>query len=238
MTHPHASELRDLFAAAKCVLFDFDGPICRLFEGHPAPAVAAELRSWIARHFHEAAPVAEDSPDDPHAILSAIGHRHAGSELVGELEELLTSEELRASATARPTKDADRLIRRLSAAGFRLAMTTNNSPIAVARYLEREGLMEFFGEHVHGRMPDPRLLKPDPDCLRRALRTTGSTAGESLMIGDSVTDYRAAQELEVPFLGYAPSEAKRRRLEGAGVLDIVPSLEPLLEAVEPGLRVD
>ena len=45
MTDPHATELRDLLAATKCVLFDFDGPVCRLFAGHPAAAVAAESQS-------------------------------------------------------------------------------------------------------------------------------------------------------------------------------------------------
>ncbi|MFF0063761.1 HAD family hydrolase [Streptomyces sp. NPDC005279] len=238
MTEPRATDLRDLLAAVKCVLLDFDGPICQLFARHTAPVVAAELRDWIQHRFHDEVPVPEGSVDDPHAILSAADDRHRGSELVGHLEELLTAEELRASVTAHPTKDANRLIRRLSAVGFRLAITTNNSASAVRSYLDREGLTDFFGEHVHGRMPDPRLLKPNPDCLRRALETTGSTAEESLMIGDSPADYEAAKELGVRFLGYARNQAKRRRLEAVGEMPKVSSLGQLLDAVEPGLRVE
>ncbi|MFK4223845.1 HAD family hydrolase [Streptomyces sp. NPDC019890] len=240
MTHPHATELRDLLAATKCVLFDFDGPVCRLFDGHPAAAVAAGLRAWIARHAAYDIPVPNGSVDDPHAVLIEAGQTYPDSELVAQLEQLLTDEELRATSTARPTEGADRLIGRLGTAGFRLAITTNNSPSAARRYLEREGLAEFFGDHIHGRTPDPRLLKPDPHCLRRALETTGSTAVESLMIGDSPADYLAANQLGVPFLGYARNEAKRRRLVNEGVASsmCVSSLESLLDVLEPGLSVE
>jgi HAD superfamily hydrolase (TIGR01509 family) len=238
VTHPYATDLRPLLSAAKCVLFDFDGPVCQLFAAHTAPAVAAELRNWIERRLGDGVPVAADSADDPHAILSAVGTRHPGSGMVEEVERLLTSEEVRATLTARPTKDANRLIRRLSTAGFRLAITTNNSASAVRHYLDRQGLTNFFGEHVHGRVPDPQLLKPDPDCLMRALESTGSTAEESLMIGDSPADCLAARELGVPFLGYARNEAKLQRLVGVGATVSIASLEPLLEAVEAGLRME
>jgi phosphoglycolate phosphatase len=89
-------------------------------------------------------------------------------------------------------------------------------------------LTDYFGEHVHGRMPDPQLLKPDPHCLRRALETTGSTAAESLMIGDSVADYQAAREAGVAFLGYARSEIEHGALVRAGTSVIVNSISELL----------
>lgn len=231
----------ELLATAKCVLFDFDGPLCRLFDQHPAPGVADRLRACALPHFADDVAVTWESVDDPHAILSEAARMEPGSQVVAELEKLLTSEELLAAATATATEGADELIRRLSAAGVRRAITTNNSARAVLRYLERECLADYFGEHIHGRMPDPRLLKPDPHCLIRALDTTGSTATESLMIGDSVADYQAARTLGVPFLGYARHKGKRGRLEGAGATAIVSSISellPVLAAYAPGLRVE
>ena len=60
------------------------------------------------------------------------------------------------------------------------------------------------------------------------------------MIGDSPADYLAANELGVPFLGYARNEAKRRRLVNEGVASsmCVSSLESLLDVLEPGLSVE
>jgi len=39
--------LRGLVLGARHVLFDFDGPICRLFARHKAERVAGELIEWL-----------------------------------------------------------------------------------------------------------------------------------------------------------------------------------------------
>lgn len=41
--------LREVINRARFVLFDFDGPICRLFAGHSAEDVARDLVDWLAR---------------------------------------------------------------------------------------------------------------------------------------------------------------------------------------------
>ncbi|MFF3399203.1 HAD family hydrolase [Streptomyces sp. NPDC002659] len=238
MPESDVASLVRLFGAAKCVLFDFDGPVCHLFDGHPASGIAAELRNWAAQNVPGDVVAEAGSADDPLELLRAAASMYPHSDLVKEMERQLTSQELRATLTAEPTEGADLLIRRLGAAGFRLAITTNNSERAVRSYLERTGLSDLFGEHIHGRKPDPTLMKPDPDCLRRALDTTGSTAAESLMIGDSPADCLAASQLGVPFLGYARNERKRQCLVDAGASECVPSLKPLLEVVESGLWVE
>jgi phosphoglycolate phosphatase len=233
------TEALRLLSAAKCVLFDFDGPLCGLFDQHPAPGVAGRLRARAKEHFQAHVTAAWESVDDPQVIWTNAAKTEPRSQVVAELEELLTAEELVAAKTATATEGADRLIRQLSAAGCRLAVTTNNSASAALFYLRRMELTEYFGEHVHGRMPDPQLLKPDPHCLRRALETTGSIAAESLMIGDSVADYQAAQKAGVAFLGYVRSEIEQGALEREGASVIVNSISellPALDAVAPGLR--
>ncbi|MDQ1009930.1 phosphoglycolate phosphatase-like HAD superfamily hydrolase [Streptomyces sp. V4I23] len=237
MTDSHPTAVFALLATAKCVLFDFDGPICHLFSGHPSQQVAAELRDWIVRNVPGDVPVGADRSHDPLALLRATATRYPGSDLVTAMERQLTEHELRAVVAAEPAEGAGDLIRGLDGAGFRLAVTTNNSASAVRSYLDREGLTLHFGPHIHGRMPDPHLMKPHPNCLSQALETTGSTAAESLMIGDSAADYEAAAHLGVPFLGYASNERKRSELEEAGATEIVSSMAallPVLGALETG----
>ncbi|MET9670920.1 HAD family hydrolase [Streptomyces sp. NPDC006475] len=228
----------DLLSAAKCVLFDFDGPVCRLFSGHPAADVAAAMRALSRHRFGYDVPVLAASADDPHAVLGVAGRERPGSELVLELERLLTEEELRATSTAEPTVGAGRLMELLSAGGVRLAITTNNSPRAASQYLEDHGLSVYFDGHVHGRTADPALLKPNPHCLRRALETTGFTAEKSLMIGDSPADREAAGALGVPFLGYVRNDEKLRRLKGREPLVYIGSYGPLIEAFEARHRAE
>ncbi len=232
-----------LFATAKCVLFDFDGPVCDLFAGHPARDVAAELRVWIRGHI----PGGVREPEavhDPLAWLRMAAEQYPRSRHVEALESRLTSHEVTATGSAELTADTDRLIRRLSETGRRLAVTTNNSAEAAGSYLKAVKLAHFFGGDIHGRWPGrPELMKPHPDCLERALETTGSSAAESLMIGDSPADCAAARELGVPFLGYARDDRKMQELryacpEGTLIVSTMSELVPVLDGVEPGLPVE
>lgn len=214
-TDDGTAELRELITRARVVLWDFDGPICRLFAGHSAEGVADGLVEWLeGRGLHGLLTESEQRSLDPHVVLRAVDRRHPGSDLVTELEERLTQEELKATSTAMPTAWADPLIRTLVALRMRLAITTNNSPQVATVYLEGRGLSSCFAPHIYGRTQELRHLKPDPHCLNRALTAMGSAPGTALMIGDTPSDFLAAREAGVPFLGYARNERKEKLLRG------------------------
>ncbi|GAT83208.1 HAD family hydrolase [Streptomyces sp. F-3] len=236
-TGDETEELRNLITRARVVLWDFDGPICRLFAEHTSERVAAELVRWLTdRGMHGLLTDAERQSPDPHAVLRAVDRRRPGSDLVGELEARLTQEEMRAAASARPTPYADPLIRTWAALGSRLAVTTNNSPLVARAYLDRRGLASCFSSHVYGRTQDLRHLKPDPYCLNQALSATGTTPARALMIGDTPSDHQAARRAGVPFLGYACNARKERLLREAGATVVVGSLEPILRILSARRR--
>ncbi|MGV9318314.1 HAD family hydrolase [Streptomyces sp. NPDC003660] len=221
-------KLRELIGA-RVVLWDFDGPICRLFARHRAERVAAGLVEWLAgRGLHGL--LSEDERDtlDPQVVLRAVDRRHPGSDLVAELEERLTQDELLAAASALPTAYADPLIRTWTAVGSRLAVTTNNSPRVVRAYLAGRGLTGCFAPHIYGRTAELRHLKPDPHCLELALAALGAAPGSALMIGDSPSDLVAADRAGVRFLGYAGGEQRAKQLRASGAETVLTSLEPLL----------
>ncbi|MFI9646534.1 HAD family hydrolase [Streptomyces sp. NPDC052040] len=221
--------LRELIHAVRCVLFDFDGPVCRLFAGHPAERVARNLVDWLeGRGLKSLLTEEERLQPDPLAVLSAVDRRHPRSDLVAELEERLTRQELRAARSAWPTAHADPLIRTWAARGTRLAITTNNSPRTATRYLGDRGLADCFTPHVYGRGRDLHRLKPHPHCLNRALAALGVPRDSALMIGDSPSDLRAARRAGVPFLGYARGAHQESALREAGAGQVVTSFEPVL----------
>jgi HAD superfamily hydrolase (TIGR01509 family) len=224
---PHG--LRNLIRRARVVLWDFDGPICRLFAGHSAERVAGDLVSWLeGRGLHGLLTETERGSLDPQVVLRAVDRRHPGSDLVAELEERLTQEELRAASSAMPTPYADPLIRTWTAVGSRLAITTNNSPRVARKYLASRGLVDCFAPHLYGRTEALRHLKPDPYCLNKALSAMGAAPADALMIGDTPSDHEAAGHAGVPFLGYARNEDKAKLLKAAGADTVIESLEPLL----------
>ncbi|MFF2024024.1 HAD family hydrolase [Streptomyces sp. NPDC058171] len=230
----HTTEHLDrTIAGAKAVLWGFDGPVCRLFAAHRSERVAAGLAEWLAgRGLRGLLTDEERALADPHVVLRAVDRRHPGSDLVAELEERLTQEELRAVDTARPTAWADPLIRTWTAVGARLAVTTDDSPRAVRAYLAGRGLADCFAPHVYGRTRQLQLLKPEPHCLIRALTATGTVPSEALMIGDTPADLEAARKAGVPFLGHARNDAQRHLLQRAGAGLVVDSLEVVLRSVE------
>ncbi|GCB48121.1 HAD family hydrolase [Streptomyces sp. NL15-2K] len=231
-TENDTERLRDLIKRARVVLWDFDGPICGLFAGHSAEKVANDLVDWLeGRGLHGLLTDDERKSPDPHIVLRAVDRRHPGSDLVAELEERLTQEELRATALAMPTPYADPLIRTWKAVGSRLAIATNNSPRVVRTYLASRGLTSCFAPHIYGRIQELNLLKPDPHCLHRALNAMGSASSTALMIGDTPSDLLAADAAGVPFLGYARNEHKEKLLRDAGAETIVASLEPVLKLI-------
>jgi HAD superfamily hydrolase (TIGR01509 family) len=225
-------ELGELITGARFVLFDFDGPICRLFAGHKAELVAGEQVRWLEeRGLHGLLTEEERRAPDPHLVLRAVDLRHPGSDLVIELEKRLTLQELKAVDLAYPTGYVDPLIRTWHAVGARLAIATNNSPEVASRYLASRKLTECFAPHIYGRTQDLSLLKPHPYCLKRALSAMGAAPSEALMIGDSDTDFQAAESAGVHFLGYARNERKEKGLRAAGAEHVVASWEPVLRVL-------
>ncbi|WP_274560106.1 HAD family hydrolase [Streptomyces spiramyceticus] len=225
-------KVRDLITGAECVLFDFDGPICRLFAGHQAHRVADSLVDWLEKRGRHVLLTEEElGSDDPQDVLKAVARMHPGSDLVEALEEKLTREELRAAATARPTPYADPLIRTWRAVGSRLAITTNNSPLVAEQYLTGRGLADCFRPHIYGRTTDLDRLKPAPDCLNRALTALGARPAASLMIGDTPSDLIAARRAGVRFLGYGRDQPRMERLRKAGAATVVDDLGQVLHLV-------
>ncbi|MFF7281429.1 HAD-IA family hydrolase [Streptomyces griseorubiginosus] len=232
-----AEKFKELIARTRCVLFDFDGPICQLFPGHSAKDIARDQETWLAaRGLAGVLTERERSSRDPHWVLSEVAGRHPRSDLVTELEEWLTQQELKAVVRALPTAFADPLIRTWSAVGVRLAVATNNSDRTVRAYLESRDLIECFAPNIYGRTRDLHLLKPNPHNLKRALSALGAAQDTTLMIGDTSSDYIAAQGAGVHFLGYARNAEKGQLLLDAGVesWSIVSSLEKVLDSVRGG----
>ncbi|MDX3076504.1 HAD family hydrolase [Streptomyces sp. MI02-7b] len=211
-----------------CVLFDFDGPLADLFAHRPAVRVAETLGRRAQKLGVPAGVVR--GVRDPLLVLRKAAW-HGAVNVIRELQELLAEEETKAARSARLTPHADGLVRSLAASGREVAVTTNNSARAATVFLKERGLSRFFGPHIHGRAPDPTLLKPDPDCLTRAMTSTGTEPAECLMIGDSVSDLEAADKAGVSFVGYARAPHKTVALRNAGAIHVVGSLEVLVDMV-------
>lgn len=203
----------ELLSRVDCVLFDFDGPLCSLFAGHPAPGIAEEFRRLLT-----GAGLLKESLRDCRDPLRILHENHDVPGSTRILAPLMVAEETTAARVAVPTPGSLDLVRALAARRVPMAVTTNNSPEAVRIYLGRHGLSGVLSDHVHGRGEDPALMKPDPFCIDQAVAALGVPADRCLMIGDSPADVAAARKAGVRFLGYARNERKERQLGASEAL--------------------
>ncbi|OIV37803.1 hypothetical protein BIV57_09580 [Mangrovactinospora gilvigrisea] len=210
----HAAVLR-----ARRVIWDFDGPLCGLFDGYPATDVADELLASAPE-----APAELQGATDTHVVVRALPR----------LEPLLAAHEIEAAATAAPTPGSDELVAVLLTHGATFAVASNNCAAAVRKHLADRGLLgeAFPPEAIFGREPDGvGRMKPDPYVVVQAMG--GHPPAECLMIGDSVADVAAARAAGVGFVGYANREEKVRLLRDAGAQWVVRHLDELTRALPP-----
>ncbi|GGM51023.1 HAD family hydrolase [Dactylosporangium sucinum] len=219
------SRLVDLVAAARVLMLDFDGPVCALFAGYPAPVMAEELCALAA---DRGATVTSDSPLQVLREVAALDNpalTQAVADAAGDAEVI-------AAATARPTAGVDAVLRAARGTGRRVAIVSNNAAEAVHAYLNRHALDEHV-DLVVGRYDgmDPRQLKPDDHLVRLALRSLAVAPEAALFVGDSTTDIEAGHAAAVPTIGYANKPGKRERLSAAGADAVIDSMAELVDAM-------
>ncbi|WP_162795788.1 HAD family hydrolase [Nonomuraea lactucae] len=222
--------IQETMRKAQCVLLDFDGPICDIFAGLPAPQVAASLRSFLATHDVEIPPEVQ-ALDDPLAVFRFSGQ--LGPDVSRITRDMLTRLEVEAVQTARPTPGAADLIQQSKRLGKAVAVVSNNSAMAVTAYLQRTHLGEAI-DYVSARVdPDPSLMKPNPHLVRQVLQRLIIEPSASVLVGDSTTDMEVCRATGVVAVGYANRPGKAVRLQAAGADHIVTSMMQLLSAESP-----
>ncbi|MEV2277927.1 HAD family phosphatase [Nocardiopsis sp. NPDC049922] len=215
-------------AACRWVLLDFDGPVCSAFAGYPAPEVAADMLQKAVNAGVDV-PQALMDESDPMEVMRRLYEISPGFH--GEVEEFLTSAEVRSVAAATPVPGAIEFIRACRETERPLAVVSNNSPESIEAFLDKHALSNDV-HHVVGRdKRSPRYMKPDPHSVNVALDVLGADASRAVLVGDSVTDIQAAHVAGAVAVGFAnrPGKAERfRELEPAVVVTDMRDLERLI----------
>lgn len=215
--------LDEVLAGKSVLLLDFDGPVCSIFAGLPAPVVAERLRDVARRHGVPADLIPDDN--DPLAVIRTLSA--TVPDIAAPLENTLEAAELEAVRTARPTPGAVEVLHAARDAGWQVAVVSNNGAEAIRAYLRQHNLSDLVAI-VAGRPPGaPELMKPSPHLIETAMATLGVAADFCVLIGDSVTDVQAAQEARVPCVGYANKAHKSTTLARARAATLATDMLPV-----------
>lgn len=211
------------------LLMDFDGPICSVFAGYPAPRVAAELATLLAGLDVEV-PVEVREEPDPMEVLRWSGEQ-CSPKVVTAIEDALCEAELRAVAVAAPTPFGHELIVNAYVRGLPVAIVSNNSAPAVEAYLAAHGLMPLVAPIVGRAYADPARMKPHPGPVLDAIRSLGALPAHCTLVGDSLTDIDAAHAAGARVVGYANRSWKVDAFSAADA--VVTSMGDLAEILSP-----
>ena len=220
-------DLARILGPAKAVLFDFDGPVCSVFDGYPAQQITDELRE-LARDLRGDLSLALHEASSPHdLLLAAAGDR----DLAGLLEDALQKAEMRAVQTAQPTPGAAESLAACHDSGRLVAVVSNNYAGAVMDYLSRLGAADLV-LHIEGRdAADPALMKPSPYLLERATRALEVQPTSCVFIGDQTSDIEAGRAAGTPTIGYANKPGKADSLAAAGADVVIETMTSVADAI-------
>lgn len=223
VTWPNAE---DILGDANAILLDFDGPICSIFAGLPAPLVAERLRQVLSQS-GVTIPAAMATEADPLEVLrfsATVGT----SDLVVAVDDELRAAELDAVIVAAPTPGGAEVIKAARRDYRAVAIVSNNSAPAIHAYLGAHGLAGDVAYVVGRRHGEPHLMKPNPAPIKDALIRLGIAAAATVLIGDSTTDVEAAHANGVRCIGLANRPYKFDSLRDASADVVIGSMLDLL----------
>ena len=232
MTSPgtDAAALGAIIARTRYLLLDFDGPICSIFGGLPAPTVAEKLRKLFTGE------LPEEIANTPDPIEVFYYSATVSDEMAARVEAEMADLEVAAVPTAEPTPYVHEVIASARESKRIVGVVSNNGPRAVNAYLDRHGLSDGIRLVVARTSHDPALLKPSPHLIIEAVRSLDADSAATALVGDSFTDIEAAHRANVASIGYANKSGKRERmiqLEAGAVISSMADLALSLRA-RPG----
>ncbi|MDG4778097.1 HAD-IA family hydrolase [Micromonospora sp. WMMD961] len=223
------ADLGRLLGEVGAVLLDFDGPVCSVFAGYPAPQVAAELIGVLRRRAIEVPPDLACEPDPLEVLryIGATGDRGA----TRVLEDAFCAAERRAVETAEPTPYGREVIVSARQARLPVVIVSNNSAGAVNIYLAAHRLAGHVCGVIGRAYADPARMKPNPEPILQAVRILGETPGRCVLVGDSLSDIEGAQAAGVRSIAYANRPRKVAAFKSSGADSVIASMRDLASAL-------
>ena len=119
------------------------------------------------------------------------------------------------------------ILRRLRDAGIRLGVVSNNRRVVVERVLEANGIGDLFSLVIGEDNADQP--KPAPGGILQACRHFGESPESCLMVGDSLSDSRAARAAGMESVGVSWNHHDRTPIASLGFTWTIDHPEELME---------
>jgi beta-phosphoglucomutase-like phosphatase (HAD superfamily) len=220
--------IRQIIKGTRHLLLDFDGPVCSVFSGTPAPDVAGQLRDTLqAAGFHLPSYAQEET--DPLEVFREAAKLSPDAAAVAH--QLLTAFETRAITSARPTPGSADLIVTAYRTSRTVTIVSNNSGTAITAYLAAHQLTGYIRAVVARDDSDPDRMKPSPYRVREAVCLLDAGHSDCVLVGDSPSDVLAGHLAGITVIGYATTPARADALERVQAAAVTSDLAEITTAL-------
>lgn len=169
-----------------CVIFDIDGTLVKsndlIFASFNH--VAAK---YLGRTLSQAEIIGLFGPPEEGGLSRILDDRL----VPGAMDELCSFYDREHSGMASLHQGIEEILRFLSNRNVKLAVFTGKGRRTATITLEQLGISSYFGLVISG--SDVDCHKPHPEGIHRILTAFGVPAGQTLMVGDSVSDIKASR---------------------------------------------
>ncbi|HBG51695.1 phosphoglycolate phosphatase [Candidatus Macondimonas diazotrophica] len=217
------------------ILFDLDGTLvdsvpdlCAavndvLAQRHRAPLNEAEIRDYVGDGARVllARALKRDFNADPVTV-----------EIDQAWEPFMAAYATRLCEHSRLYPDVAETLQTLHSEGYRLGVVTNKPSRFIAPLLERLGIQQHFGVLVGGDTLAQR--KPDPAPVRHGMAQLELRTSDTVMVGDSLNDVRAAQAAGCVVIGVSYGYNRGVDLKQAGAIAVIDGMADLVHYLDAG----
>ena len=220
--------------AIKAVIFDLDGTIAAFNLDYKT--VRAEVRSYLLNVGTPASLITVNENIFDMLRKTELFMSNAGKPaetFVGIRREALhiaEKYELEAAMHTSLLPGAIDTLKDLRKLGLKIALCTINSANSTEQILKKFKLTQYFDATIPRN--DVNNYKPNPEHCNAALRALGVTAGETVIVGDSITDMQAAVEIKATAIGIPTGVSSQEKLTGKGANYIITSITDLPILIE------
>ena len=195
----------------KVVLFDIDGTLVDSNDAHAHAWVKAFAESGIRTDFQKVRCAIGMGGDKLMPAIAGIqADSPPGQRISERRSEIFKGEYL---PHLRPFRDAGNFVSAIQARGLKTVAASSAKRDELEALLKIAGALSLLGGGASG--DDAEQSKPDPDIVHAALKKTGASASDALMIGDTPYDIEAAALAGVRTIAFRSGGWNDATLQGA-----------------------
>ncbi|MHA1722279.1 MAG: HAD family hydrolase [Candidatus Baldrarchaeia archaeon] len=231
--------MKGVTAGIKAVIFDLDGTLIKFkldIVGMKKEIIRRLSELNIPRNLLSLDIKIVDMIKISKEYLLRINREDLASKVVPLIFSIADEFEIKAAKVSELIDDAKLVLRCIKELGLKVGLLTNNGRLATNIVLEKHNIAEFFDVIIT--RDDSQALKPDPAGLRLVLSALNVSSEETIFVGDSVIDARAANEIGVPFFGIKTGLHKKDDLQKEKAIMVFDSLKGFLQFILEKINKD